>query len=248
MLKNCFMKEVKIYKDVRALDVQAFKMLRQSKLLVDYDGVVLTSPRINKYIQSKCEKYVSFITGIYGKDKLQVLNKHLYTTHGHTVSGLRTLGYSVNMCEFNKYVYDDIDFNRLTLCDDELDILGLESLAKRDDVYIFSNAPAAWIVGTLSANTITRKLIPRIKIIKLFGSEIIKPQLKVYLEVAKTLKSKDDTDLFLLDDNFLNVQSAVQVKNWKGLWLSGEDFRVNEDIQSVKNVNSALFQINLAHH
>lgn len=224
--------------------------MRSSKVIIDYDGVVLRSPKAIQVIQKRCERFVGHVTGIRCDDRLALVNRHLYQTHGHTVLGLRSLGHNVAVRDFNNFVYNtmtDIDIQP----EYDFDLVGLSQIlsAYPNDVYIYSNAPSKWIIETMS-NNVTKHHLDKLQIIGPKNQESLKPDMRTFLDIRNQLYpgTKKNNRIYFIDDNFRNIQASVQVKDWYGLWRTGMDFMVSKDITSVADLSSALFQIKLNKH
>jgi FMN phosphatase YigB (HAD superfamily) len=216
-----------------------------AKLLLDYDGVILRSPRISSNIQHRCENFVRHVTGIQ-PEKVPMLNRRMYESHGHTVLGLRALGFNVSSNEFNSYIYQNLSEIPVELND--INITGLKQALSEfpNDTYIFSNAPQSWITYTMSRNETTKKLLDKLTFINPKSPELFKPDLRVFLEVRSQLY-KDNTypEIFFVDDSLQIIANAIQVKNWTGFWLSGNDFSINTNVRSVSDLESAIKKITL---
>lgn len=226
------------------------KIKAKARILVDYDGVVLRSHTASKFISRQCEEYVCKVTGLSIYEQVRTLNQGLYKTFGHTVLGLRALGYNVSLRDFNKFVYDKIEYANLGIQDYEIDTVGLQMLMREhgDAIHIFSNAPPQWIIGTLASTPNGRKLVDKVNIVKPLDEETLKPEILSYFEVSKIFKDLDNTQLYLVDDAFSNVQGAVLVGGWKGLWYAGDStsaFRITNDVICVRDMRDVLFQVAL---
>lgn len=215
----------------------------QTKLLLDYDGVILRSQKVSSCIQHRCENFVRHVTGVHS-DRVAILNRRMYEAHGHTVLGLRALGFDVSSKEFNSYIYQNL--SEIPVEINDINVSGLKQALCEfpDETYIFSNAPQSWIENTMSRNEITKKLLNQLKFVSPKSPELFKPELRAFLEVRSQLyNDKAYPELFFVDDSLQIIANAIQVKNWTGIWCSGIDFNINSNVRSVSDLESAIKQI-----
>lgn len=220
--------------------------LSKVHVLIDYDGVVLRSQTLSKVVSKRCERFVRNVTGIHEASKLHNLNKALYTTYGHTVHGLRSLGFDVETIDFNKSVYGGLNLSNFYINDHDIDVWGLTAmLDEYPESYIYSNAPTRWIVDTMSHNPEAKRLLSRIKIIESTDGELLKPDIRSYCNIIDNcLSPSTDRDItFFVDDSLLNVQSAMRLPKLKGLWVTTGQFNLTDDITAIRGLDDALFQI-----
>lgn len=216
-------------------------MIKSPVLLVDYDGVVLKSSRMSKYITQRCEAFVRRVTGVHGEAQLKVLNEGLYKTYGHTVHGLRSLGYSVDASDFNKYVYDNsTEMQDLFISESDFDLRGLQRLVGGTNMYLYSNAPPRWIVETMSLNPVAKHMLSGVKIVGPADRELLKPEPQAYCSVMQVLKLTANDPVWLIDDSLANVQSAAQMPNWKGIWIARERFDVGGNVTAMRNLDDVF--------
>lgn len=201
-------------------------------LLFDYDGVILRSYVASKTISRRCTKFVADVVGVRNLHQAEVLNRGLYTSYGHTALGLRALGYDISIKDFNKQVYKNIDYNELGICEADFDI---PQNTKNEPLYIFSSAPDEWIIGTLGAIGVSRNILDKICIIRSTDQELLKPDIKVFCDISSQYGG---SEYILIDDSFLNISNAIQVKGWKGIWITHDKFKVNNDITTATGLQN----------
>lgn len=247
------MPTIKPYKDIIPL---FFKMITKAcKVLIDYDGVVLRSPKAASLVGARCTRFVSKTTGVLNNDAAQLLNKHMYQTHGHTLHGLRHMGYDVDTDDFNKHVYKNMPYRALDIKEDEIDLAGLLAISRDYETYIFSSAPNDWVVNTMaSMGSLGTKTLDNIRFLPRPVSHL-KPDIRAYCEVEDVLRDPQESEFvminntliemdppephefLLIDDLLLNVNSAVRLPTWKGMWITDDHFKVNDSIQAVRNLS-----------
>lgn len=171
-------------------------MLAKKALLLDLDGVVFRNNNAHRYVSNRCEDYVRKITG--SKD-YKNLNEQLYKSHGHTLLGLRKLGYTNSIKEFNDYVYDDMSQIKSVNLADTSALIKLKDRCRKNNVetYIFSNAPAKW------CRTVLKKMNCHMTIIE--SDDFLKPQEEYYNRVHNLLKNKE---ILFVDDSLINLKSV----------------------------------------
>ena len=220
------------------------------KVLVDYDGVVLRSSSAGQLIGRRCAEFTKKVVGLGDVDKAAVVNAGLYRHYGHTVIGLRSLGYDVSVRDFNKAVYSGINYDQLGLGEHDFDMSGLLKMYKLyPESWIFSSAPDDWIIGTLGVTGIGRKLLDRIRIARPSDVEVLKPDVRAFSNCGiEGINGEGGIDkITLIDDNLMNVQSAARIEGWRCLWVNMNAFRLSDKITCVRNLEDALFTLSLPH-
>ena len=214
------------------------------RILIDYDGVILRSHVAGNVIGHRCTNFVSKVMGIPEYSKATLVNRYMYKTFGHTVSGLRAFGHNVSLKEFNKYVYSMLDYNDLGVREDDFDIKGMYKILDHFEnrVHIFSSAPDDWILGTLSTTRITKNMIDRIQILHNQNDEILKPNIQCFLDAQAQF---DDSHFSFIDDNILNIQACSKLEKWQGLWLTNERCKISANVSAVRNLEDAFFDATL---
>lgn len=233
-------------------------MIGSKVLLLDVDGVVLQNRRVLSYVKSKVTNYVrANVPGIHSLRDAEHLNRVLYTSYGHTHTGLKAIyGKSAPSLEnFNQMIYDEDTLNFLVdshhLDRDASyrahDIKHLLDVASIKDVpvYLFSNAPGVWcnaVVDTLAL----RDYFPSSDQMlcgshPVFQNDLLKPDPRLYKAVAGLMnyvhRDRGDAQILLVDDSWANLRTILHDPNWSALYFpAGES--VNIVSPRVKTVHS----------
>lgn len=175
-------------------------------LLLDMDGVVLKNHPAHRLVSHRCSQYVARVTGTKDFEKASALNKHLYESTGHTVLGLRSIGYNVCIDEFNKFVYKSRICFKNT---DNTEVLALEKACKNNNItpYIYSNAPDSWVEDVLVSMGVEMESLGNIT------NKHLKPEPISYEKVENHVKTDG---YILIDDKMINIIPIVGKKGWTG--------------------------------
>ena len=192
-------------------------------VLLDFDGVVLKKSPGHRIITQRCESFVNKFVRCNDRESVENLNKHLYRTSGHTLLGLRKLGYDISIEEFNHHVYTSDICNKVVpseadkaelqeFCDEYVKRLhGNEEGVGGEtqcSLYISSNAPDIW------CKTILEKMDVDVDLFQMVGSsdvQYLKPQPEYYAGVHEKIKA--DHYAFV-DDSRINLMPLVDSQQW----------------------------------
>lgn len=203
--------------------------------LLDFDGVILRKHPVHTLVQKRCEAYVGKKLKL-GPKQAALVNKQLYEAHGHTVLGLRSLGCASDMLEFNKAVYQSIDyranFDGCFSPDDPqvLDVVSmLESCAANEVTpFVFSNAPDFYCSEILHYMGITssraRSQVSRLHVLPVCtsdGTPLLKPCADTYDSVNEILGVRPGHDtVCFVDDKLVNLVPSTKASiGWTGYLL-----------------------------
>lgn len=221
-------------------------------VLLDMDGVVLHQPNIHRFVSIRATSFVRDSL----KEKIpkisfhhaDIINKHLYTTYGHTLTGLNKV-FQINKTieDFNQYVYDDITMSYIpNFKDDSIMIRRgkdvqklLEKCSKgKMPVYIFSNAPIRW------CKLMTKMLELPIDNDKIIGSDhlfftelqLMKPMPHLYYKMDNMLSQRfhESYEVIFIDDSLVNLMPTISMKNWKSVLLCPNSPRTDCDTFSIR--------------
>lgn len=224
-------------------------------LLLDMDGVVLHHPNIQYYVSMRASSYVR------EKLKPQVstieyqqaenINKILYTTFGHTLTGLNKIFYMEHSIQdFNNYVYDDNMMKFLSTFENELNINDrikeirflLECCEKKNvPVYIFSNAPNKWseMIVEISKLSIEKQNIigSDHKMFEDKMEQFLKPYHPMYRRVQMLINEKhaEYPEMIFVDDAMMNIKPCFYMKQWKPILLSPQSPTMNMPQFSIRS-------------
>lgn len=206
-------------------------------LLLDMDGVVLHQPNLHRFVARRVCTFVrrSLDPKMPGLSFSQAegINKVLYTTYGHTLTGLNSVfRLDKTIDDFNSYVYDSTAMSYISnlLDDSDMNTRASEARqlletcsAKGTPVYVFSNAPIKW------SNMVAETLGLPIDKDKILGSDHpvfeksghLKPYMALYADVDRLLNhrySKNQEVLFV-DDSMQNLVPCARMERWTPVLL-----------------------------
>lgn len=210
-------------------------------LLLDFDGVVFKKHRLHDVVGYRCEQFVKKYININHHPTLKEMNKSLYESTGHTLSGMHKLGYDISFEDFNKYVYKDIDYRKEL---SELhsyhyrDINSMRKLMKNyKDVYdikIFSNAPDEWcnniswiLFGIMIPTTYN------------YTGNILKPNSQCYELIEKNINQEE---YIFVDDKINNLINTPQNGKWHNIWMNPDTpvMKINSNTTLIRNLEDLL--------
>ena len=189
--------------------------MSKSLVLVDFDGVVIKNSKAANYVQKKVVNYIQWHTGIKDRKVVEALNKELYTSHGHTVTGLRKHGFPGTLRDFNDYLYGNRDtYAGLALTPQERydwDKFLFDMREDGKDVKLFSNSGIEWMIHFLGYDA---RLLEFHDIIE--GENMLKPEKNMYDSVM-SLYPRDK--YYFIDDKIVNFTEVQGDPRWVKLWM-----------------------------
>ena len=206
-------------------------------LLLDMDGVILHQPNIHRIVSIRATSFVCNTL----REKIpnisfhhaDTINRHLYTTYGHTLTGLNKV-FHVNKTidDFNRYVYDDITMNYVpNFQDDALIFKRSQNIQKLLDkcaknkvpVYVFSNAPNHWckLINNMMHLSIASENIIGSDHPFFADLQLMKPMPHLYYKMDDMIKQryKDVCETIFVDDTLINLIPSISMKYWKSVLL-----------------------------
>ena len=195
-------------------------------VLVDFDGVVLKNARAGQYVKNRIGSYIERHTGIRDRRLIDSLNKELYTSHGHTLTGLRKHGFQVTLKDFNKYLYGDRKaYEDLELLPDEVRDWKhfLREMQENDmNVKLFSNSGIEWMTHFIGYNSDLLEfhewVDSNLKHEQAYN-QILKPERNIY----DLVKYKYPKSLYyFIDDKVSNFTYVHNDNRWMKLWMNND--------------------------
>lgn len=211
----------------------------QKVLLLDFDGVVIKHAKSSYEISRRSQNFVQMITKVQNETQARNLNVHLYKNYGHTVLGLQKMGYKVSVEDFNKYVYSDLNYNKLfedirrTNREDIRSFTELSSFCRNQKipVYMFSNAPNEWC-GTIMDMMLQNETFYNF----VDTSDQLKPSFVLYENISYKFKGKK---IVFVDDSFINFTNTFCNKQWTNIHYTSDEYTL-----SCNKNNKKVFTIN----
>lgn len=197
---------------------------RKTALLLDFDGVIVKKNPLFPVVSQRCKRYIQRYIPIKNHEKVGDLNAQLYDTCGHTVIGLQKLGYNATIKEFNNYIYEFLDYEKLKCMsgheysEEANQFLNLFTFCSQNkiDPYIFSNAPPLWVHHTMYY--LAPSLKDQVKIIN-DTCQYLKPDPLIYEKLEKTAL-KDYDNIVFVDDKIINILPVVDRSRWMSLLMT----------------------------
>ena len=153
--------------------------------------------------------------------KMNQVNSEMYEAYGHTVLGLRAMGYPVNIDEFNHYVYSPLVSDRRHFSNiretHKRDIAQikhmLSSVKCTANVYILSNAPPVWCQTALECMGIDP--IPQVE-----TNGLLKPESAYYERIERAFQH---SKYVFVDDKMVNLRPVMHNPKWQRVLYVGAD-------------------------
>lgn len=224
-------------------------------VLLDYDGVVLRNPVADisvakragiftwKTVNQNLPRGRQPISVKQGND----LCYSLYKGYGHTVIGLKELGYDVNLSDYNRFVYSTINYTKVKahtnpMCDTKRLLEACKE--KNIELMMFSNAPYEWFKNTMTNTNIEEILnhIPDVR--EVLGisendESYLKPSQKIFDVIGCEFYNKQ---IIFIDDNLVNMKHCVRNAQWKNIYLTSCNVHLSRkhNLYAVDSIESAI--------
>lgn len=199
-------------------------------ILVDFDGVIVKNRAAGSYVKHKIEKFVQKVTPIKDPKLAEIYNKELYTSHGHTLLGLRKHGCDVSLAEFNKYLYGDTRcYSDLKMDDKEMNewrTFRDEMKKKGYELKLFSNSGKQWMSHFLKDDADAdsdlfefHDFLDKFRDEPIYDS-LLKPRREIYDMIMSNYKK---SVYYFIDDKVTNFAYIQNDPRWIKLWLTNYD-------------------------
>lgn len=222
-------------------------------ILLDYDGVVLR----NRVADTSVAKRAGIFTWKTVNKRLSRGQKpispkqgndlcySLYKGYGHTVTGLKELGYDVNLSDYNHFVYSTINYTKVKAHNNPMhDTKRLIQTCKENNIKLmmFSNAPYTWFKNTMTDTDVNEILnhIPDIRDVLGISENdesYLKPNKKIFDVIGYEFYGKQ---IVFIDDNLMNIQRCVRNAQWKNVFLTTSNMRLHDNLHAVDSIDSAI--------
>lgn len=203
----------------------------RTAILFDIDGVLLRNRAISSAIEKRAVSYVHTRTKV-PIERAAVVNRTLYTTYGHTHTGIRdAFGIKDTIEDYNEFVY-----NRETLffcirelarsintCEAKVGREVLKNLREKGyPVYLFTNAPDIWADAIVQAYDLG--IVPERRISSSSGLGVKLNGIKIYDRVADYVKQVDENveKIMYVEDQFRNLVPIIHRQDWQPVLFQPE--------------------------
>lgn len=190
-------------------------------LLLDFDGVLLRKHPIYESVSVRCQSYAQKFIPLRNPVKIKQTNQELYESYGHTMLGLRALGYPVELSDFNHQVYSNIDLKSLINVREthKQDIEAIKTMLStvRDagiEYRLFTNAPDIWcqtILQHMGLDAIEKANI----------ASFLKPEQASYERIEKMFPN--ERHFIFVDDKLVNLKGVMKRPTWHRVLFMGAD-------------------------
>lgn len=191
--------------------------MAQRLLLLDFDGVMLKSPRLMRYQTQMSAAFVRHHTGMSFK-ACESLNAQCYPKYGHTVLMMRSLFSSpTSLQEYNDFVFNKKNLAELLPSvepDAQQHFASFRGLLGKCEsagvgCTVFSNADAMWVnffLGALSKGTL------KLDVLYPTALEELKPNKLAYDRAEDNYQSAQE--FWMVDDSIVNLLEPGLRPNW----------------------------------
>jgi FMN phosphatase YigB (HAD superfamily) len=210
-------------------------------LLLDFDGVIFKHKSAN-IVSNRAARYVKNHVNVSNRDS-HIINKYLYKSFGHTATGLMNMGYKdVSMEEYNKFVYNNIDYKKVfknTNKKDTEDVNNILKYCKKNNIHpcIFTNAPPIWYNSILDCMDIDKNQFEYIH-----NHDMLKPNKGIYDLIEYMYQNHDK--FYFVDDSFVNFIHTLSYPRWVNVMFDNKKIEL-PDNGSLKIINDLKDIINI---
>lgn len=224
----------------------------QKVVLLDFDGVALrnkvadiqVAKRAGVYTWRKINNVKSYNHKLISPKQADDICYNLYKSYGHTLIGLQNIGiHDCNMKEYNKFVYDTIDYTKTRLSNNDFnDLRILINYCNEYNhlLFFFSNAPYRWISNVLKNDKdILNSIYDIKKVINIDEDDetFLKPYKQIYEQIKKYFKNEN---IVFIDDNIGNMKQVMDDITWTNIVFSTADKKINNRLYFVNDLTKVV--------
>ena len=175
-----------------------------ARLLLDVDGVIVRDRLLMTHVKENATRYVQ--KKLPGCKNPEEMNRVLYLFHGHTATGLRSMG--IDVADYNAHVYDKSLIDHLMAVIDtpvfKQDAEIIHEISTNGwQVTLFSNAPYIWLAPVALA------------ISDQVGIKCPGPDLNfAYMKPDRRFYQEFDSCLYV-DDSLENLAAIRHLPRWQ---------------------------------
>jgi FMN phosphatase YigB (HAD superfamily) len=221
-------------------------------VLVDFDGVVLrnktadiqVAKRAGIYTWRKMNSIKSHDHNLISPKQAEDVNYNLYKGYGHTLTGLKHTGIpNCHMKDYNKLVYDTIDYEKARSSNnnfDDLRVLINYCLEHHHEIYFFSNAPFRWMNNLLKNDQDILSSVDDIrKVLKI--SEDDETYLKPYSHIYDKINSHfNKENIIFIDDNIGNIRPVMNNVAWTNILFCSVNKKINNKLYFIDDLVKSI--------
>jgi hypothetical protein len=179
-------------------------------ILLDFDGVILKKNRAHNTVTQRCESFVNKYVKFSDRGALENFTAHLYKSSGHTLLGLRKMGYDIPVAEFNEFVYKpefcaDVQPSAADTLEMRIFCHEFKDFGSHSKIYISSNAPDIWCKTILSSMVDSTDL-DLFETVCSSDLNALKPQEEFYMGLHERINA--DAYIFV-DDSIVNLEPLL---------------------------------------
>ena len=210
--------------------------------LVDFDGVILTSPGPSNYVKRKVEQYVKVKSGIQNGAAISALNEDLYKRHGHTFLGLKRLGLTKSLREFNDFVYgqkQEYAHYKLSENDQNEWQQFKQDMANMNiSVKLFSNSDKRWLTQFLDYDKDLYSLHDALETFEdPMYSMLLKPERELHDFVHYQIPR---SNFVFLDDKLSNFEMCMNDPRWLNIWIDNRAGTLCDKVSVANTLGNSL--------
>lgn len=209
-------------------------------ILLDFDGVIFREHALHNIVSRRCRQFVKRYVRVKDPHVLREINKSMYESTGHTLLGLKKLGYNISRDEFNKYVYDHIDYGshlkeispvqRQEI--EHLKLLKDKCLDEKWDLHVFSNAPDFW------CNTISHELFNfTLPTTTAFTNGYFKPDERSYKGIDAHFNA---SSYVFVDDKMVNLLNVPKDGRWSCVFMNDHVTQTTTHLNLIQSLGDLL--------
>jgi FMN phosphatase YigB (HAD superfamily) len=225
--------------------------LKKKVALIDFDGVVLRNKKADTCVAKRAGIYTWKAVSNVPRSMSQIgirqandLCYNLYKGYGHTLLGLNAMGVTSNLEDYNKMVYNTIDYKKLREENNDFtDLRRFLDYCKQEniDTYAFSNAPNTWLQNTLLDDSDILACMPDVRtVLKVNANDAtyLKPQPAVFSAINSGFYDYDK--IVFIDDNISNMRHTLHNNKWKNLLFGSSSKKINNNLFLVSGFDDVI--------
>lgn len=221
-------------------------------VLVDFDGVVLrnktadiqVAKRASIYTWKKINEIKSYNHKLISPKQADDISYNLYKGYGHTLSGLKYTGIpNCHMKDYNKFVYDTIDYEKIRKFNNDFDDLRVlidYCIEHHHEIYFFTNAPYRWMNNVLKDNSDILSSVNDVrKVLNIDEDDenFLKPYSNIYDKINSHFYKEN---IVFIDDNVGNIRPVIDKITWTNILFCNADKKINNKLYFINDLTKSI--------